>query len=66
MITYTRYKGTWPASDRDFIRVLAKEETPNKAYLVVKTVDYPYPEVEGVVRGILHLGVNILEAAGPN
>ena len=24
-ITYTRYKGIWPASDRDFVRISAKE-----------------------------------------
>ena len=34
--------------------------------MTVKHIDFPCPEVDGVVRGILHLGVNILEAVGPN
>lgn len=50
-ISHQVYKAPWPVSNRDFILIHYIEHENDKVYMVTKSCDYPYPEVNGVVRG---------------
>lgn len=51
-ILYMQYKGVWPVSNRDFVNIaVAHKVSEEKIYIGTKAFNYPYPEVNGVVRG---------------
>lgn len=65
-VLYQQYKAPWPVSNRDFVSVSHLARVDNKIYLGVKSVEYPHPEVKGVVRGWIHIGGYILEKIDEN
>ena len=50
-VFYQQYKAMWPVDNRDFVLVHYVVPKGDKIYLLTKSCDYPYPEVNGVVRG---------------
>jgi len=60
-IKYTKYKGQWPVSDRDFVSVIGVEkESDKKIYIATTSCSYPYPEQNKVVRGEIIVGGYII------
>lgn len=51
MVTYSEYYAPWPVANRDFVLLHHIHREGNKIYLLAQSCDYPYPEVNGIVRG---------------
>ena len=50
-VNYTRFKGIPPTLDRYFILVERYSWTENKFYVISSSCNYPFQEVNSVVRG---------------
>ncbi len=60
-MVYYRFKAPWPVSHRDFVCVSYRTNEGNKMYLGSKSCNYPFAEVNGVVRAEAYIGGYILE-----
>jgi hypothetical protein len=60
-INYYRFKGSGPVSDRDLVVVERTFFEGNKFYLTSCSCDYPFAEVNGVVRAECYIGGYIAE-----
>lgn len=65
-VLYQQYKAVWPVSNRDFVSVSHLFRVNGKVYLGTKSVNYPYPEVKGVVRAEIFIGGYIIEKIDEN
>lgn len=65
-IIYTQFKATWPVSNRDFVSVSTRQREGDTQFIVTQSCSYPYAEVQGVVRGHLHIGGYMLEKIDEN
>lgn len=60
-VTYIRFKGIGPISDRDFVLAEKYVWTENKFYAISSSCNYPFPEVKGVVRADAIIGGYVAE-----
>lgn len=55
------HKAVWPVWNRDFVTVGIRKQDGDTYYIVTKSCSYPLPEVQGVVRGEIHIAGYIIE-----
>lgn len=65
-VIHMEYKGQWPVSNRDFVTLSTRHREGDKYYIATQSCNYPYAEVNGIVRAQLHIGGYILQKINEN
>ena len=59
-VVHMEHKAVWPVWNRDFVTVAIRKQEGDTYYIVSKSCSYPLPEVQGVVRGEIHIAGYII------
>ena len=59
-VIHMEHKAVWPVWNRDFVTVGIRKQEGDIYYIVTRSCSYPQPEVQGVVRGEIHIAGYII------